>query len=85
MPAPTCMRCHVAHDPRAECFEALAEIVTRLLHQVGQEAQCRGCRATIFWVEHRNGKRVPYDPNGLSHFASCPHADRFRKPAAVPA
>lgn len=42
-------------------------------------APCRGCRATIHWWETPNGKLGPYDPDGTSHFASCPKQAEFRR------
>lgn len=40
---------------------------------------CRGCRATIAWALTPAGKYAPLDPSGISHFATCPQADRFRR------
>lgn len=33
------------------------------------------------FVLTKNGKRMPTDPDGTSHFATCPQARRFRQPA----
>ena len=55
--------------------------------------RCDGCSATIFWVTMPSGKRMPIDCNaphgkpptetesgtGVSHFATCPSAARFRR------
>lgn len=49
-----------------------------LLAQVGEPGKCRGCGADIYWVVHRNGKRAPYTPHGLNHFADCPAAQNFK-------
>ena len=35
-------------------------------------AKCRDCGAEIFWVEMKNKRKMPLDPNGDSHFATCP-------------
>lgn len=40
---------------------------------------CRGCRATVYWFITPKGKRSPHDADGVSHFATCPRAQRFRK------
>jgi len=58
-----------------------AQLLARaLLKHVGEEGTCRGCGASIFWVRHIGKERpVPYDPDGLNHFATCPRADQFRK------
>ena len=53
--------------------------VKMLLKQIGTEGKCRGCQADIFWVVHKNGKNVPYTPEGLNHFADCPEAGKFRR------
>lgn len=40
---------------------------------------CRGCNATIYWIITANSKRMPVDADGISHFATCSHPERFRK------
>jgi hypothetical protein len=51
---------------------------------------CRGCGVLIGWWTTpvgkggAGGKRSPHDPDGTSHFATCPEAARFRRrPAAA--
>lgn len=39
---------------------------------------CRGCNAAIYWVLTEKGKRMPVDPDGTPHWATCPAAKRFR-------
>lgn len=39
---------------------------------------CISCHATIYWVATRAGKRMPVDPDGTSHFATCPAAALHR-------
>jgi len=41
---------------------------------------CRSCTRPIYWIETRTGKRMPVDPDGTSHFATCEHGDQWRKP-----
>ena len=41
---------------------------------------CRGCGASVTFVITKNGKRMPTDPDGTSHFATCAQAARFKKP-----
>ena len=53
--------------------------VELLLAIVGDKGRCRGCGAEIWWVKTKRGKPAPYDVDGLSHFATCPEAGRFRK------
>lgn len=40
---------------------------------------CKGCGATIFWIITKKGKKMPVDPDGASHFATCSKAGKFRK------
>ena len=42
--------------------------------------RCRSCGAEMLWVTTRAGRRAPYDRDGVSHFATCPTADRWRRP-----
>lgn len=44
-----------------------------------QEKKCKGCGAVIYWILTKNKKRMPVDPDGTSHFATCPAAGKFRK------
>lgn len=39
---------------------------------------CRACGAPLAWCLTRAGKRAPLNPDGTSHFATCPEASRFR-------
>lgn len=41
--------------------------------------RCRGCDAVILWCVTPNNKRSPHDRDGVSHFATCPEASRFRR------
>lgn len=48
-----------------------------------REVVCKGekCLRGIFWIETKNGKRMPVDPDGTPHWATCPDAGRFTKGA----
>ena len=50
-----------------------------LVRHVGSPGRCKGCRAEISWIQHANGKRVPYDADGMNHFATCREAHLFRE------
>lgn len=41
-------------------------------------SRCRGCKDIIYWVKTKNGNLMPINPDGKSHFATCPKADDFR-------
>lgn len=43
------------------------------------KAECRACKRTVWWVLHKNGKRVPYTVDGQNHFSNCPQRDAFRR------
>jgi hypothetical protein len=43
-------------------------------------SRCRGCDSPVYWWETVNGKPSPHDQDGVSHFATCPARDQFRKP-----
>lgn len=63
--------------------------IEQLLKQLGDPGRCRGCAAKIYWVvskRSKTGRPSPYDPDGISHFATCPQAAAFRtkKPDANP-
>lgn len=46
----------------------------------GGTKACSGCGKLIAWWTTPNDKRSPHDADGTSHFATCPKAQRFRKP-----
>ena len=41
-------------------------------------AVCRGCKARIYWINMESGKLMPVNPDGVSHFATCIEAGRWR-------
>lgn len=44
-------------------------------------ARCRSCHALILWCRTPNQKRAPLNPDGTSHFSSCPQAEQWRRRA----
>jgi hypothetical protein len=42
-------------------------------------ARCRGCHQLIAWARTPSGRSAPLDRDGVSHFATCPDAARFRR------
>ena len=52
---------------------------------VGDAGICKGCGEGIVWIVTKKGKRAPMnlqpDANGkpVSHFATCPDRDKFRR------
>lgn len=43
-----------------------------------QEAHCRSCDATIYWIKTDKGKNMPLDTSGEPHWQSCPNANKHR-------
>jgi len=44
---------------------------------------CDSCDAGIFWIITDRGRKMPVDPDGISHFATCPHAARHRRASST--
>lgn len=42
-------------------------------------SRCRSCSALIVWCRTPAEKRAPVNPDGTSHFATCPDAARWRR------
>ena len=42
-------------------------------------SKCKGCQEYIYWIKTRNGKNMPVNADGTSHFATCSKASDFRK------
>lgn len=42
-------------------------------------ARCRSCRFLIVWTVTPSGARMPINPEGVSHFATCPQSAAWRK------
>ena len=45
----------------------------------GDRGNCRSCGQVIYWRLTSTGKPCPWNADGTSHFANCPHAARHRK------
>lgn len=42
-------------------------------------AKCRSCGEFIYWITTVSYKKMPVNKDGISHFATCPFADKHRK------
>jgi hypothetical protein len=40
--------------------------------------KCQACEETIWFIARRGGKTQVWDASARSHFATCPHADKWR-------
>lgn len=46
------------------------------------QGKCRSCEQIIYWLKRKSGKPHPFNADGVSHFATCPNAEKHRpKPA----
>ncbi len=45
---------------------------------INKPAICKGCGAKIYWIKTDNLRKMPIDPDGIPHFATCPNAAKFR-------
>jgi len=59
-----------------------------LLKAIGQRANCTSCNAPIYWLMMHQDKITegksrfhPANPDGTSHFSTCPQAAEHRKEA----
>lgn len=72
-----------AEEDRADLqrLRMIALAAERLVLAVGERGVCASpnCRQEIWWIVHRNGKRAPYNADGINHFVTCIDAPRFKK------
>lgn len=63
---------------RVSCVTTLAhmDVVLRTLAPLGK---CRACNERVFWFTMNSGAKNPIQADGLSHFATCTDAKRFRR------
>lgn len=68
-------------------------LCTFLVPRDSQPSRCRGCGAVVYWITTPRGKKMPVDTRaeggltplpdrdgrGVSHFATCPNAEAFRR------
>lgn len=40
---------------------------------------CRSCGAPVAWTVTAKGRAAPLNLDGVSHYATCPQADQWRK------
>lgn len=66
-------------------IEVLSSGKTTFFVTEDNPSECRSCGEPIIWCVTESGKRMPVDvPTDdeptTSHYATCPDADRWRKP-----
>ena len=45
------------------------------------QAACRSCHAAIVWIKTPAGKNMPVNPDGVSHFSTCPQSINWKRGA----
>lgn len=53
--------------------------IAEILKVCGSPAKCKKCGADIWFMTTYKGNQIPYNEDGITHFADCPFADEFRK------
>lgn len=56
----------------------IARAIRALLNTLGDLGSCRGCGATIWWIETKRSRKAPYTAAAINHFADCPKSAAFR-------
>ena len=41
------------------------------------DVSCWSCHRPIYWVLTDRGRRMPVDPDGMTHFATCPQGKQW--------
>lgn len=53
--------------------------IARFLSLQCDQGTCRSCGASVFWLKSdATGKITIWNPDGVSHFATCPNASQHR-------
>lgn len=66
-------------DDRRAVVAYYRDVIAKLMNSIGADAgECKSCRAPLFWIVTKNGKKAPIDRDGLNHFGSCPNAQAHR-------
>lgn len=56
--------------------------VRRVLEGLGGRrgrGHCRSCHRPVYWLTTPRDKHLPYNPDGTSHWGTCPNADQHRR------
>lgn len=74
----------ISTKPGQHEADEAAQKMSNLLKLVGNPANCGrperpGCNQLIYWVATNKGKRMPVNPDGTPHWATCPKAAEFRR------
>ena len=61
-------------------LERQRDLMRQLLERAGTRDRCKACDAEIYFVTHLKTQRAGvYNPDGLTHYATCSDPDKFRR------
>lgn len=61
-------------------MSGVAPLVRRYTIPANAQAKvCTSCKAKIYWVLTEKRSSLPVNPDGASHFTSCPNASQHSK------
>jgi len=69
----------------AQQIAELHKRIRELLKYTGQATTCRGarCGKAVYMVRHHDGRMMPYNFDGVSHFLTCVDAPRVKTKGAT--
>ena len=62
-----------------EIIAWLEQNIVRMLDNISNHTQCKGCGVDIWFVKHSSGKKAPYTVQALNHFIDCPKSKDFKR------
>jgi len=68
----------IASDTGKALTEA-RKLMALLLEHIGNPGFCPRCKAQVFFIEHRTGRKTPYDKDGTNHLATCQQVEQIRR------
>jgi len=76
-------RLGLAEIPRLQAeIDQLRQNITFLFEHLNVsivKRECVRCHAPMYLALLKSGRKMPFNPDGSSHFSSCPFANEFRK------
>ena len=57
--------------------EQMQRNIRTLLNRIGNYTKCPGCKAEMWWVTHKTGKKAPYSVDAVVHFKECTAPEGF--------
>lgn len=60
--------------------EQIQRNIRTLLNRIGNYTKCPACKAEMWWITHKNGKKAPYSVEAVVHFKECTAAEGLGQP-----